>query len=243
MTPSTPNRSIAVRTVLGLLALPVFLAAQGGFNGPGSYEIANLQSGKVLDLDRNDQSTVIQFSPRGTDNQAWEVQPARDGFFFIRNRMNGNALEAMGNNNSAPVRGVPFNGGPGQQWRIENGKDGNALIVNRSGKTLDIPDGTNRDGVRVQVYDLNGDANQRFVFRRVSGGGRDRGDRREGGGDRITCASDRGRRVYCEANTNRGVRLVRQVSSQGCIEGSTWGFDRRGIWVDRGCAGEFEVRR
>src|ERR1035441_574994 len=27
--------------------------AQGGFNGPGRYEIGNVRSGKVIDLDRN----------------------------------------------------------------------------------------------------------------------------------------------------------------------------------------------
>jgi hypothetical protein len=49
-----------------------FAGAQGGFNGPGRYEITNVKSGKVLDLDRNDQTSVIQFSSRGTDNQVWE---------------------------------------------------------------------------------------------------------------------------------------------------------------------------
>jgi len=46
--------------------------AQGGFGGPGRYEITNIKSGKVLDLDRNDQTTVIQYSARGTDNQRWD---------------------------------------------------------------------------------------------------------------------------------------------------------------------------
>ena len=70
-------------------------------------------------------------------------------------------------NNSAPVRGAPFNGGAPQQWRIAPGKDGNPLITSRLGKTLDIPNGTSRDGARIQIYDPNGDSNQRFVFRRV----------------------------------------------------------------------------
>ena len=38
------------------LCLPFQAGAQGGFNGPGRYEITNLQSGKVLDLDRKDQT-------------------------------------------------------------------------------------------------------------------------------------------------------------------------------------------
>ncbi len=55
----------------------------------------------------------------------------------------------------------------------------------------------------------------------------------------IYCASDDERRNYCSADTRGGVRLVRQRSGSPCIAGRTWGFDRRGIWVDRGCRAEF----
>ena len=58
----------------------------------------------------------------------------------------------------------------------------------------------------------------------------------------VTCSSDNGQRVYCNAGTQGGVRLVRQISGSPCTEGSTWGYDSRGIWVDRGCRAEFEVR-
>ena len=58
----------------------------------------------------------------------------------------------------------------------------------------------------------------------------------------ITCSSQNMGRNYCAADTRRGVRLVRQRSDARCIQGSTWGYDRRGIWVDRGCRGDFVVR-
>lgn len=61
--------------------------------------------------------------------------------------------------------------------------------------------------------------------------------------DIITCASNDGRRVFCDADTRNGVRLVEQHGNAPCRQGSTWGFDRRGIWVDRGCRADFEVRR
>jgi len=115
---------------------------KGGFDGPGRYEIVNLDSGKVLDLDRNDQTSVIQFSSRGTDNQMWEIRPSRDqGFYYLRSAMNGNVLEADGTRTSTPVRTARFDGGANQQWRFDTGKDG-ALIISRLGKTLDIPGGT-----------------------------------------------------------------------------------------------------
>lgn len=149
-------------------ALPFQASAQGGFNGPGRYEIANLKSGKAIDLDRNNQTSVIQFSSRNTDNQQWDIVPAEPGFWFFRNAMNGAALEAVDMRNSTPVRGAPFTGGPAQQWRIEPANDGNALIISRLGKSLDIPNGEVRDGARVQTYEPNGGANQRFTFRRLA---------------------------------------------------------------------------
>ncbi len=233
----------------GLLSWP--LLAQGGFQGSGRYEITNLKSGKVLDLDRNDQTTVIQFSSRGTDNQTWDIRSGPGGFFYLRNGMNGNALDCGSGRKNEPVRGMPFNGGETQQWRIDPGKDGNALIVSRLGRTLDVPDGTNRDGVRIQVYDLNGDSNQRFLLRRVAGRDWDwdRDVRRDRGRDRdrgftLTCSSNHGERVYCETDTrDRDVRMVRQISGSPCREGDTWGWDRRGVWVDRGCRAEFAVER
>lgn len=163
-----------------LLCLPYPATAQGGFNIPGRYEITNVKSGKVLDLDRNDQTSVIQFSSRGTDNQVWEIQAIGGGYYSFRNAMNGNALEAVGDRNSTQVRATIFDGRSSQQWRIEAGKDGSALIVSRLGKTLDIPDGSTRDGVPVQIYDRNGDSNQQFRFRLLTatrGGGSRRNDR------------------------------------------------------------------
>lgn len=249
-----------MKTTLLFMIAGLPLLGQGGFEGPGRYEIMNLKSGRVLDLDRNDRTSVIQFSSRGTDNQTWVVQPAGRGYFYLRNGMNGFALDAGRAAKSEPVRGIPFNGGDSQQWRIDPGKDGNALITSRFGRTLDIPDGTAQDGVRVQVYDLNGDSNQRFIFRRVGGRGYDwdrdgdrdrdrdryRDDDRGRDSDRftLTCSSNHGDRVYCEVDTrDRRVDMVRQISGSPCRLGETWGYDRRGIWVDRGCRAEFVVSR
>ena len=62
-----------------------------------------------------------------------------------------------------------------------------------------------------------------------------------GNTNRINCSSDNGQRTYCDADTRGGVRLVRRLGRAGCQQGSSWGYDRRGIWVDRGCRAEFEV--
>jgi len=57
----------------------------------------------------------------------------------------------------------------------------------------------------------------------------------------VRCESPDFRDNYCPVDTRGGVRLARQRSRAPCIEGETWGYDRRGIWVSGGCEGEFEL--
>jgi Protein of unknown function (DUF3011) len=59
----------------------------------------------------------------------------------------------------------------------------------------------------------------------------------------IPCSSDDGERHYCMADTRHGARLVRQRSQAACKEGESWGYDEEGIWVDKGCSGEFTLGR
>lgn len=57
----------------------------------------------------------------------------------------------------------------------------------------------------------------------------------------VTCESKGGAYRSCSVDTRNGVRLSRQLSSQGCWQNDTWGYDRNRIWVDRGCRAEFQV--
>jgi Protein of unknown function (DUF3011) len=68
----------------------------------------------------------------------------------------------------------------------------------------------------------------------------------DGGSDQgsvISCSSDDGGRHYCPADTHGGVQLVKQRSDSSCEQDRSWGFDRRGIWVDHGCRADFQVGR
>jgi molybdenum cofactor biosynthesis enzyme MoaA len=56
------------------------------------------------------------------------------------------------------------------------------------------------------------------------------------------CESNDNRTRYCNADTRYGIRIVRQLSRSACIEGSTWGVTRDGVWVSRGCRAEFSDR-
>lgn len=60
-------------------------------------------------------------------------------------------------------------------------------------------------------------------------------------GTRFTCDSNDGRYRECRVDVRQGVQLVRQTSRSQCIEGQSWGVNRNGVWVDRGCRAEFAV--
>lgn len=60
-------------------------------------------------------------------------------------------------------------------------------------------------------------------------------------GQRIRCESADNRTRTCAIAARGDVRLVRQLSKAPCTEGYSWGRDRNGVWVSRGCRAEFEV--
>lgn len=62
-----------------------------------------------------------------------------------------------------------------------------------------------------------------------------------GGGAFVLCESRDNRYRHCPAVIRREVRLVRQLSDNLCVHNRSWGYDRNGVWVDRGCRAEFEV--
>lgn len=61
------------------------------------------------------------------------------------------------------------------------------------------------------------------------------------GNGTINCSSEDGGRRTCPADIRGGVQLVKQRSGSPCQRGRSWGTDRDGIWVDRGCRADFAV--
>lgn len=62
--------------------------------------------------------------------------------------------------------------------------------------------------------------------------------------EHVTCQSARERYAHCAPASGKIVtsaRLVRQLSRTGCHRGHNWGFDARGVWVNRGCRASFDL--
>lgn len=62
---------------------------------------------------------------------------------------------------------------------------------------------------------------------------------------RLQCSSTSHSYQMCQVDVGRRgrVSLVRRLSDSRCIEGSSWGWNRAGVWVDRGCRADFVVDR
>lgn len=54
----------------------------------------------------------------------------------------------------------------------------------------------------------------------------------------VSCGSIDGKFNRCALPWD-DARLVRQESKATCTRGQSWGVDRHGVWVDRGCRGVF----
>jgi hypothetical protein len=139
--------------------------AQGSFNGPGRYQIRNIETQKPLDLSGD---RLIQNSPNNSRSQVWDIQQAAPDYWYIRNGASGCGLEFDQDRNGSPVR-CTNSGNPNQQWRLEPVGNGAFLIISRFRKPLDLPDGSRRDGVPLQIYDRNAEGNQRFFVERAGG--------------------------------------------------------------------------
>lgn len=58
-------------------------------------------------------------------------------------------------------------------------------------------------------------------------------------GGEVTCESRGDEQAECDMDTRGDVELVRQLSHASCVEGRSWGLDRRSVWVKDGCRAVF----
>lgn len=57
----------------------------------------------------------------------------------------------------------------------------------------------------------------------------------------ISCNSKNNKYKYCPARVRSHAELVRQRSRNSCRFNKTWGYDRRGVWVSKGCRADFAI--
>ncbi len=168
-------------------------------------------------------------------------RPAEFRFTGVDGRGRQNLIRDPRNGGVAVVRiEDPKSGREGYTFDLEwrgGGNYGNGRGYNdRRGDGYDDRRNDRYDDRRNDRYDDR--RNGRYDDRRDYGNGRN-----QNGAYTVSCSSDNGRRQYCQADVRGSVRMVRQFSRAACRQGESWGYDNRGIWVDRGCGAEFEVGR
>jgi hypothetical protein len=57
----------------------------------------------------------------------------------------------------------------------------------------------------------------------------------------ISCNSKNNKYKYCPVRVRSHAELVRQRSRNSCRFNKTWGYDRRGVWVSKGCRADFAI--
>ena len=57
----------------------------------------------------------------------------------------------------------------------------------------------------------------------------------------VSCDSKNNKYRYCPVRVDDYAELVHQRSRSACRYGKTWGYDRGGVWVKKGCRGDFAV--
>jgi len=57
----------------------------------------------------------------------------------------------------------------------------------------------------------------------------------------VRCEAVGSARTFCRADTGGRVRIAKQLSQRPCVQGRSWGYNDRGIWVSRGCRADFAV--
>lgn len=155
---------------------------QESYAGPGRYEIQNVRSGKLMEVDRKDRG-VQQGRRTGEANQQWDIEDAGNGFVYITSAESGMVLDVEGGRRRDGARVIVSrrNESDGQLWEIKKGGEGVVRFTSRLGKGLDLPHGSRSDGVGFETWDEISQDNQRFrlVLLRAAPGGGPRDHRRD----------------------------------------------------------------
>ena len=154
---------------------------QSAYVGPGRYEIQSVASNKFMTASTTEGNYVRQWEAANSTNQWWDISDAGYGFVIIKSADSGMVLDIEGGapRDEAKVILAPQNNSDSQVWRIEDLGGGLVRIVSRLGKAIDLPDDSQRNGVRFQLWRPVDKDVERFRLRLIAAA-----QRRDHDGDR-----------------------------------------------------------
>lgn len=207
-----------------LLMLPTFAAAQGSVkceSNDGHRNYCGNYDYNQVTLDRQiSGSPCVQGESWGVDRQGLWVDRGCRAYFAVRSRDQQSSVKCESNDGHRN-----YCGDYGYSRLTLNRQISGSPCV--EGQTWGV------DGSGLWV-----DRGCRAYFTISSRPGR--WDNNDQAG--VKCESNDGHRNYCGRYDFDQVRLDRQISGSPCVQGESWGVDRQGLWVDRGCRAYFSIR-
>jgi hypothetical protein len=140
------------------------------FNGAGTYQIVNGNSGLSLEVStaaQTNDATISQWTWNGGASQQWTVSGLGNGYSKFINQNSGLALEVVASslNEGEAIDQRTWTGNYNQQWAITNLANGFYGIINRnSGLALEVAAFATNNGGYVDQWPWNGGANQEWTF-------------------------------------------------------------------------------
>lgn len=215
----------------------------GGYTGGGWHDDAGLREVRCESHDSRYTECRTDFrgqarlarqisSTRCNEGSNWGSRP---GLIWVRGGCRGSFVEDD-RYTIAPTRGVVCESERNRYNECRTGYTGHSQLVRTLSQSPCI-EGSSWGSRFGAVWVSQGCRGQ---FEELHGGGGHAGD----DGYNVTCSSvDEQYRTCSWVARNGQPVLIEQLSRSACIEGRTWGWDRReGLWVDRGCRGRFGVR-
>lgn len=135
----------------------------------GVYSLANVGSGKVLDVSGaslSDSGNVQQYQSNGTTAQRYYLHyNSSTGYYTVTNVQSGKVLDVSGGNsyNGANVQQYSSNGTRAQLWTIKASGSGSYTLASAiDGRVLDVSGGSKANSANVQLWGYNGTGAQRW---------------------------------------------------------------------------------
>ena len=183
------RQGTAIAAMAVALSLPCLLVAQDGVTSPGTHEVSNQQPGKVIDLPRNGEASLVPSSSQDIDGQIAEMRATSNRPYSFQSVLNRTPIDAVGGSNNPQVRATRPDGRTSQQWPFDTGKGGNAPLLAIGNNAMNTADGSTSDGERVQILSTTGATNQQFRFLRVDASFNEVADQRTSSGGTRTPAA------------------------------------------------------
>jgi thermitase len=161
--------------IRGRLNLETYVRNLPGWTAPtdiqaGIYQVANVNSGKCLDV--KDASTanlaaVQQWGCSNADNQKWRIESLGGGLYKLKAMHSGRLMSIGAGNLADGAKVIQWDDGTynDQKWYIQASGSGYRLVAYHSGKCLDVWNWSTADGQQLQQWPCSGATAQQFKLK------------------------------------------------------------------------------